>query len=360
MDAAHSSGGDVSEARPGDAERRTTSTRRHALVHGCLLVGVVGLLVSVTAATRVEPSRPSLAFGGRIFAADGGSLDGVRVVATDSRGTYEAIMDSAGLFVGAFPTSPAGRVTLRVFMDSAPRYHTSVVTIGEGAPAGPTRIVIIPTRWSIRGGTYAGREMRIDPMQATARIAGAAGFWRLTKRGRAAGRAVTWAADSFPVRVAFRRERGDPPISTRDSVEFWAMAEALERQLGRSLFRPSSFDEIERGADGILVAVDRRMFAAGRTFITFDAVGRIYEALVSLSRHEYLGDSRVAMHEMLHAIGLGHTSTWSSVMGPSTHGVATPTAEDIAYTQLFYAISVLQRDHDAPYGIVEAVGEFRY
>lgn len=323
-------------------------------------LGVFGLLMSPTAAARVETSRPSLAFGGRIIAADGGSLDGVRVVATDSRGTYEAIIDSTGLFVGAFSTLPTGRVTLRVFMDTAPRYHASVVTLGEGASAEPTRIVIIPTRWSIRDGTYAGREMRIDPMQATARIAGAAGFWRLTKRGRTAGRAVTWAADSFPVRVAFRRERGDPPISTSDSLEFWTMAEALERQLGRSLFRPSSFDEIEAGAEGILVAVDRRMFAAGRTFITFDPVGRIYEALVSVSRHEYLGDSRVAMHELLHAIGLGHTNAWSSVMGSSPRGVATPTAEDIAYTQLFYAISVLQREHDAPYGILETVGEFRY
>jgi hypothetical protein len=102
------------------------------------------------------------------------------------------------------------------------------------------------------------------------------------------------------------------------------------------------------------------MFSAGRTFITFDAAGRIYEALVSVSRHQYLGDSRVAMHEMLHAIGLGHTNAWASVMGPSTRGVATPTAEDIAYTQLFYAIAALQRVHDAPYGILEAAVELRY
>ena len=324
------------------------------------LVVVVGLVASVGAATHVEVTDRSLAFGGRIFAADGGSLDGVRVIATDARVSYEAIVDSTGLFVGAFPTTPTGPVTLRVFMDSAPRYHASAVPLGHNVAAGPIRIVIVPTHWRIRGGSYAGRDVRIDPLPATARIAGAAGFWRITKRGRTAGRAVTWATDSFPIRVAFRRERGDPPISSNDSLEFWAMVEALERHVGRSLFRASSFEEIDAGADGILVAIDRHMFAAGRTFITFDAAGRIYEALVSMSRHQYLGDSRVAMHELLHAIGLGHTKAWGSVMGPSALGVATPTAEDIAYTQLFYAIAELQRDHDAPYGILEATGEFRY
>ena len=47
--------------------------------------------------------------------------------------SYEALVDSSGIFVGSFPTSPMGRVTLRVFSDSAsPRYHTSVITLGAG------------------------------------------------------------------------------------------------------------------------------------------------------------------------------------------------------------------------------------
>ena len=50
------------------------------------------------------------------------------------------------------------------------------------------------------------------------------GILAVTKRGRSIGRAVSWVADSFPVRVAFRHERGDPFISATDSVRFWAMA----------------------------------------------------------------------------------------------------------------------------------------
>ena len=47
------------------------------------------------------------------------------------------------------------------------------------------------------------------------------------------------------------------------------------------------------------------MAAAGKTFITYDQTGRIYEALVTVSEREYLGQAGVATHELLHAIGLG-------------------------------------------------------
>ena len=297
----------------------------------------------------------SYVFGGRVIAADGGSLDGVHVVASDSRGAYDALLDSSGTFVGSFPAMPSSRVTLRVFSDSAaPRYHTSVITLGPGVPSAPTRVVLVPTRWRIRGGSFDGREVAIDPVRATTRYAEGMGYWRLTRRGQSIGRAVSWVADSFPLRVAFRHERGDPYISAGDSIGFWRVARNLEATLGRALFRPSSFDEIDAGADGILVTVNGRMSAAGKTFVTHDASGRIYEALVTVNQRDYLGQPRVTTHELMHAIGLGHTGSWPSVMGPNTSGIETPSPEDVAYAQLYYAISRLQRDNEAPFGILEA------
>jgi len=318
-----------------------------------------GGLVALVAAAPIGPaSRPagdSYLFGGRIITADSGSLEGVHVVATDARGAYEALIDSSGTFVGAFPAAPTSRVTLRVFSDSAaPRYHTSVVSLGPGVPGGPTRIVLVPRRWRIRGGPFDGREVAIDPARATLGYGEGTGYWRLTRRGRWPGRAVTWVSDSFPVRVAFRHERGDPYISPSDSVRFWEMAANLERLLARKLFRPASFEEVDAGADGIFVTVNRRMAAAGKTFITYDGDGRIYEALVTVSQNAFLGQSRVAMHEMLHAIGFGHTGAWSSVMGPNAAGVESPSAEDVAYAQLFYAIAQVQRDKEVRFGILES------
>jgi hypothetical protein len=40
-------------------------------------------------------------------------------------------------------------------------------------------------------------------------------------------------------------------------------------------------------------------------------------------------------------------------MGPNADGIDSPTAEDVAYAQLLYAISRLQRDREAPFGIPE-------
>ena len=324
------------------------------------LVAIAGAtsVITLAAATpgRARPARSnSYAFGGRVIPADGGSLDGVHVVAVDARGTYEALIDSSGVFVGAFTAPPVGRVTLRVFSDfTSPRYHPSVITLGPGVPATPARVVLVPTTWHIRGGAFDGREVRVDPVRATMRSGDGPGFWRLTRRGALAGRAVTWSSDSLPVRLAFRHERGDPPITTSDSVGFWERAMEVERLIGRSLFRPASFEEVEAGGDGILVTIDRRMSAAGRTFITYDQGGRIYEALVTVAQREYLGQSRIATHELMHAIGFGHTSAWPSVMGANTGAINSPSVEDVAYAQLYYAIARLQREREAPFGILEA------
>jgi hypothetical protein len=260
------------------------------------------------------------------------------------------------VFVGSFSRPPAGRVTLRVFSDSSsPRYHSSQITFGAGIPSDPTRVVLVPRSWRIRGGMFDGRDVAIDPVKATTRYGESSGYWRLTRRGRSVGRAVSWMVDSLPVRVAFRHERGDPEISVADSMRFWALASEVEQLVGRSLFRPATFGEVDApGADGILVTVNRGMTPGGRTFTTHDATGRIYEALVTVSRTEFLGDSRIATHELLHAIGFGHTSGWPSVMGPNTSSIDTPTAEDVAYAQLYYAISALQREREAQFGILES------
>jgi hypothetical protein len=314
-------------------------------------------LASVMRDARLaSPPRDSYAFGGRVITADSGGVEGVHVVASDGRASYEALVDSSGIFVGSLPSPPAGRVTLRVFSDSsAPRYHTSVVTLDPSAPNEPARVVLVPTHWRIRGGAFDGRDVPIDPVRATTRYGEGTGYWRLTRHGRLAGRAVSWATDSFPLRVAFRHERGDPTISASDSVGFWAKATALEQMVGRPLFRPATFEEVDApGADGILVTVEHRMSAAGKTYITYDQSGRIYEALVTVSQREFLVESRVATHELLHAIGFGHTGAWSSIMGPHTAGIDSPSVEDIAYAQVYYAIARLQREREAGFGILES------
>ena len=319
---------------------------------------VAGFGVASGASARLDATADSYAFGGRIIPADGGTLAGVRVIAIDANGSAEALVDSSGLFVGAFPSPPVGRIVLRVLSDSsgpaAGRYHPSTVEIPRGVSTTSARIVLIPVRWRVRGGVFDGREVRIDPAEAVSRSSEGSGYWRVTRRGRFGGLPVSWMPDSFPIRVAFRHDRGDPAVSREDSLAFWRIASGVERLIGRPLFRAASSAEIDGGADGILVTVQRGMAPAGRTFITYDQTGRIFEALVTVSRREFLGDSRIAAHELMHALGLGHTRGWQSVMAPSTGSNDVPSVDDIAYAQLYYAIADLQRQREAPFGILEA------
>jgi hypothetical protein len=41
-------------------------------------------------------------------------------------------------------------------------------------------------------------------------------------------------------------------------------------------------------------------------------------------------------------------------MGPNTSGTDAPSVEDVAYAQLYFEISRLQRQRDASFGILEA------
>src|SRR5205809_903992 len=82
------------------------------------LFGGVVLIAAAPEPRAVDSPRDSYAFGGRVIPADSGALDGVHVVAVDARGTYEALMDSSGVFVGSIPLPVAGPITLRVFSDS--------------------------------------------------------------------------------------------------------------------------------------------------------------------------------------------------------------------------------------------------
>src|SRR5688572_23922013 len=106
----------MSTPRSSSAARLESASRS---LRRLAMVVALALLTGVSAGSaRSRPARDFYEFGGRIIPADNGSLQGVHVVATDARGSYEALLDSSGVFVGAFPAPPSGRVTLRVFSDS--------------------------------------------------------------------------------------------------------------------------------------------------------------------------------------------------------------------------------------------------
>jgi hypothetical protein len=151
--------------------------------------------------------------------------------------------------------------------------------------------------------------------------------------------------------AAGRRSR----VSPADSAAFWEIARGVERAVGDSLFHPATAADLQGDGNGILVKVDRAIDGSGLTLISWTERGRAYDASVYLRTPALLRDPRVVAHELVHALGFGHTGSWLSIMGPAADGVSLPTATDVAHMQLLLRVQELQERHDAPYGVAEAL-----
>ncbi|HEX2723850.1 MAG TPA: hypothetical protein VHM24_13120 [Gemmatimonadaceae bacterium] len=186
---------------------------------------------------------------------------------------------------------------------------------------------VADSAWTIRSGTFAGQKVGVDPAAASKR---SSKFWRTSDiDGRK--RIVGWNPSKLPVRVAFRAGRG---ISSQDSIAFWEILQQMQNDIGMRLFEPAT---LEAGSDpDDIIVIDTRSMAAadGLTLVTWTISGSLYDARVYFRTTEILHNPRVVTHEMMHALGFGHTSAWISVMngyGGSPRGL---TPADVAYAQV--------------------------
>lgn len=183
----------------------------------------------------------------------------------------------------------------------------------------------VDSLWTIRGGSHAGITVRIDPHAASTE----GRFWRVA-RGYGSPRVVGWASSQLPVAVAFQPGAG---ISASDSAEFWATLRLLEADVGLRLFEPAAIEPGGDPEDVIVVAIRPGSRSDGLTLVTWDGFGSLYDARVILRSRATLHDRRIVTHEMMHALGFGHTTAWESVMSPRYEQVARLTAHDVAYVQ---------------------------
>ncbi|MGI9042826.1 MAG: hypothetical protein ACR2GK_01735 [Gemmatimonadaceae bacterium] len=183
----------------------------------------------------------------------------------------------------------------------------------------------VDSLWTIRGGSHAGITVRID-VEAASREGR---FWRLSK-GYGSPRIVGWIPSRLPVAVAFQRGSG---ISAADSAAFWSTLRLLEADLGMHLFEPATLALGGDPEDVVVVGIRARSGSDGLTLVTWDGFGSLYDARVFLRSRATLHDRRIVTHEMMHALGFGHTTAWASVMTPSYHQLARLTALDVAYAQ---------------------------
>ncbi len=108
----------------------------------------------------------------------------------------------------------------------------------------------------------------------------------------------------------------------------------MEADIGMRLFVPATLGANDDPVDAIIVALEATASGEGVTLITWTSSGDVYDARVFLRSLKTLHDSRIVIHEMVHALGFGHTTEWASIMNPSTSRIARLTAIDVAHVQL--------------------------
>ncbi len=181
------------------------------------------------------------------------------------------------------------------------------------------------TAYTISAGTYSGTTIQV---QRAAGLRRGSGFWRVAPKTD--GRLVGWNPSRLPVGVAFMQGRG---IDADDSVAFWKIVRGMEQDLGMHLFEPATVAGSDDPNDIVLIGIEPMRGDDGVTYVTWSNDGSVYDPRVFFRSREVFHDERVVQHEMMHALGFGHTSAWLSIMNVSP-GARQLSAEDVAYAQV--------------------------
>ena len=183
--------------------------------------------------------------------------------------------------------------------------------------------------WTIRGGAYDGRVIRIDSNLATRK---GSAFLRLSKL-KGDRRFVGWNPSRLPARVAFRSGRS---VTAEDSIAFWSILKRMELDIGMRLFEPAALSRESDPEDVIVVDTRQMSGDDGRTYLTWSNNAGVYDARVYFRSTSLLHNPRIVTHEMMHALGFGHTSAWSSIMSSGSDAPASLMPEDVAYAQFAF------------------------
>lgn len=334
------------------------------------------LLALMLASAPAAVQQPAM-LRGRVVAADGARTDSLRAfvrwraLGDTALRVDSAAVDSAGRFALPMPVGAAD--SLQLIVDAADRgaraYHPALARIHRRETQAEHGIVLVPRTWTIPTGRYAGEAVAVSPHRARMRVCpGCSVFWVKDPVPGGAVRFQGWPASRFPLRVAFDREHSIPAGAAPDSAAFWRGVESMEDAFGMDLFRPVRYVQTlaqgieETGADDVvLVVIDPGLPVAGLT-MAIGARGIVEYAAVSLQRRDVVRTGygpELVGHEMMHALGFGHTCSWRSISADIQRcpGMRTssPSPEDVAHMQVLYRVRDLQRAGGLRWGLDAAV-----
>jgi len=189
------------------------------------------------------------------------------------------------------------------------------------------------TVWTIESGSYAGTRVPLQIDAALGMRRRGDHFWRVASDGFSGG-LVGWKSTRYPIPLAFRHNGYSRAISPADSNAFWAILHDMNKDFGIELFRPETVGK-DDPPDVIVVDLGTRKEIDGLSRVSWTQSGELSDVRVTFQTAEVLHDPHVVAHEMMHALGFGHTTAWRSIVNPRDVSAAVRvTPEDVAYAEL--------------------------
>ncbi len=340
------------------------------LTQACVALAVAALLIGVAHEATVAQTQPRVR--GTVILPDEGSPNGLYAYLTSATHRDSVAIGEVGTFDLDIAAGHCGPLDLRVESPpgEAQRYHPATVRLdATGRPVEPRsrpqrfdddttlRVLLVPTRHVIDAGTHAGTAVRIDLDAAFAPAWERTRYWRVARAlSEGYGTPVAWPETFFPIPVSLRARGG---VSASDSAAFWQTARQLELDFGRSLFQPVPDEPADEEIWKIIVTVEPAVGSAGMTFVTYDSHGAIYEATIAIRSRIFFADERLISHELMHALGFGHSSGWYSATAASPGPASRATATDVAYAQLLYRLRRAHIAQGATHGVLASSVEGR-
>jgi hypothetical protein len=190
------------------------------------------------------------------------------------------------------------------------------------------------TVWTIESGSYAGLKVPLHIDAALGPRGRGEHFWRVAAEGGFSSGVVGWKSTRYPIPLAFRHDRFSRAISPRDSAAFWAILGDMSRDFGIELFRPATVAK-DDPPDIIVIDLGIMRNVDGLSRVTWTESGELSDVRVTFHDAATLHDPHVVAHEMMHALGFGHTTAWRSIVNSSdARGAVRVTPEDVAYAEL--------------------------
>jgi hypothetical protein len=250
-------------------------------------------------------------------------------------------MNLLALLVAAMSACAA---PVRVFSRPAPTILPSSVTLAGAATfsAPPRQDFLNPVAqarqgyriWPIERGTYAGTSIPVRFDLALGASGNTEHFWRAGTGAGGDGVVVGWNSDRYPIPVALRHGSSSENVSAADSVAFWSVLDQMSADLGMVVFSPVTIRNSSDPVDTIVVDIRFMPVTDGLTRATWTPSGELFDVRVTFRSADVLHDGHVVIHEMMHALGFGHTRAWGSVLNPAeSRRQSRLTPEDVAYTE---------------------------